>query len=191
MHQKVMAAHSHCTNHIALPTECHNGRLVRATIRGATANSTNKAISTPASTTALASRARADQRPAPTAEAASSAIPSSVDTITWTLNNRAAMLPARAFSGRCMNSSGTTPKPSVVRLPHHRAETHSGQARSASDVLNRDNFVMPGSTGRQHFRAVPDYLADQRTGDRAADVDQALLEIGLVLTHDLVFDLLS
>ncbi len=127
----------------------------------------------------------------PTADAASSATPNTVDTITCTLNKCAAMLPASAFSGRCKKSNGTTPKPSVVRLPHHKAATHNGQARSASDVLDRDNFVVPGSTGRQHFSAVSDFLADQRTGDRAADVNQALLEIGLVLTHDLVGDLLS
>ena len=47
--------------------------------------------------------------------------PQPTDTHVCTSNKRAAMLPAKDLLGKCRNSIGTTKKPSVVKLPHHRA----------------------------------------------------------------------
>ena len=58
-------------------------------------------------------------------------------------------------------------------------------------VRDGHDFVAPHATGRLHLGHIALLLADQGTGNRAADVDQAQFEVGLVLAHDLVLDLVT
>ncbi|EGJ10583.1 hypothetical protein RBXJA2T_09662 [Rubrivivax benzoatilyticus JA2 = ATCC BAA-35] len=48
---------------------------------------------------------------------------------------------------------------------------------------------MPDAARRLHLGDVAGHLADQRARDRAADRDPAFLQVGLVVTDDLVGDL--
>jgi len=125
-----------------------------------------------ASTNARASRAPALWRPAaPVRDARSKPAPNTTATIDCALNKAAAALPAKALEGNCANSVGTTQPPKALKLPHHSAAHHSGQAASHSNVADRDNFKRLGSTRRTHLGAITLFLADERPGDRTADVD--------------------
>jgi hypothetical protein len=101
--------------------------------------------------------------------------------------------PATAGVGSLANSSGTTRKPMAVRLPHQRAPPAPGAvaARSIRRSADRHDLVALDAAGRLHFGGVALFLADQRARDRAGDVDQALLQVGLVLADDLVLDLVA
>src|SRR3989344_2044829 len=62
-----------------------------------------------------------------------------------------------------------------------------GTCRSRSLVADRHHFVAANPAGSLHFGGIALFLADQGAGDRARDIDEPLLQIRLVLAHDLVF----
>ena len=112
--------------------------------------------------------------------------PHTVDTQVCAVNSLAAMLPASAGVGSCVKSMGTTKKPIVLRLPHHSAAAQSGNRDIKSDVTHRHHFVILDTARCLHFGAIADFLANQGTCNRAANVDQPQLDVSLVFTHNLV-----
>ena len=57
--------------------------------------------------------------------------------------------------------------------------------------MDGDDLVALHAAGRLYLGGVAFFLADQRTRDRAGDVDEAVLQVGFVFADDLVFDLLA
>src|SRR5690606_20333663 len=114
-----------------------------------------------------------------------------MDTQPCAANRRAAMVPAMDGVGRWANSSGTAMKPIADRLPSHRAARRELMtcwrglmACSVSEVAHAGDFVTAHAARGLHFGRVALFLADQGSGDGAADVDQAQFQVGLVLAHD-------
>ena len=89
----------------------------------------------------------------------------------WPANSLPAIVPAIAGVGRCAKSMGTTKKPSVVKLPHHRAAAHNGRERSTLDVMHRHHFVGAFAARCLYHGGITNFFANQRAGDRGADVD--------------------
>src|SRR3990167_1331804 len=58
--------------------------------------------------------------------------------------------------------------------------------RRLSDVTNFDNLVLNDAARRFHGNHVAFFLGNQGASNRRADRDLALLEVSLILTHDLV-----
>jgi hypothetical protein len=116
------------------------------------------------------------------------------------VNNLAAMPPASAGVGKCTNSMGTTKNPMVLKLAHHNAATQTGirgirsgagppQDGSAPSggredtkcrawgssylyVADRHHLVMLDASRCLNFCRIAFRFSDQRTGNRATNVDQ-------------------
>src|SRR5690606_25758853 len=105
-------------------------------------------------------------------------------------NSLAATGPATAGEPSVANSVGTARKLRAVMPPHQRAASISaarGWAMGArSGVAHRHDLVAADAARGLHLGGVALFLADQCACDRAADVDEAVLEVGLVLADDLV-----
>src|SRR5207237_798980 len=70
-----------------------------------------------------------------------------------------------------------------------RARRRRGRARAPSRVADGHDLVALGARWGLHLGDVARGLADQRPGDRRADRDEPLLQVGLVVADDLVGDL--
>ena len=80
------------------------------------------------------------------------------------------MPPAIAGVGRYTNSMGTTKNPMVLRLTHHRAATNTGKRDIKLNVTDRHHFIALNAAGCLNFCSITLLLANQRAGDRAANI---------------------
>src|SRR6185312_9335824 len=83
-------------------------------------------------------------------------------------------------------SRWSTGCPTTRRRSWREGEVSSRVA--CSNVGHAHDLEVLDAARRLHLGAVAFFLADQGARDRTADVDQAELEVGLVLTNDLIFD---
>src|SRR6185295_7720001 len=91
---------------------------------------------------------------------------------------------------KAMPASSPSQAPGRKRRSRSRQSTRE-PADTPSDVADLDDLVALHAAGRLHVGRVAGFLADHRAGDRRADRDQALLQVGLVVAHDLVGDFLA
>ncbi len=118
----VLPAHTHCNTYKAVPKLCHNAMLSRATMWGFTATSINKAHKMPAITLGDGVGESSGFRRLAASKSSKPHISESQD---CAVNILAAICPAMAGVSKCMNSIGTTMKPTAHRLPHHSAAIKS------------------------------------------------------------------
>lgn len=126
--QRTASAQHHCSPYITVPTLCHKRRSCLATMRGATPNWVSNANSNPPNIKTIAACAHgACARAYFGLEINKSPRQHATATQVCAANSLAAMKPAKAGEGRCANRRGTTKKPMVVKLPHHRAAIKAGR----------------------------------------------------------------
>jgi hypothetical protein len=107
---------------MTVPTLCHKRKSCLATIRGATAYSTNNASNIPDTIKTDAFFNRKSSASSGFRRVTSkSNNPHNTANQVNAENNVAAMAPAIAVVGKWANNIGTTPKPTVVKLPHQSA----------------------------------------------------------------------
>lgn len=122
-----------------LPTLCHSFKFSRATMRGATANSAKSASNKPPAINKRAACATTEAFAGCSSSAFdrvnnSKTMAHAMDTHVCAVNSLAAVAPAMAGLGSVANSSGTTMKPTVVKLPHHKAARNMGSRCLITDL---------------------------------------------------------